>query len=195
MYSFCMTLNEALEKCKQLAPSVRMIGELFVEDAFAKDMTFRIAEVRRTYERQCLLLSQGRTRLEIVRNQFPYGFTLNQQQMRDMLRIYDNGMTLQGPKVTWTLNSEHLVGKAMDIYPIKTTYAELGQLAGRWNIRQNIPGDLPHFSFSRAYIPKPTYIPLERLAQLQKRIERASTQDAKDALERMINRLKKRLGI
>lgn len=189
-------LDHNLALCDQLDPKVIGIAKEAVSEAFQKNMTFKILETRRTYARQCLLLSQGRTKNDIMRNDFLYGFRLNQQQMKDMLAIYDQKKNLQGPIVTYTLNSEHLLGLAMDIEPKNTTYAELSLFFITWNILENIPFDKPHFSFSQARMPIRTSVkPEERLKSLERRKEITKDPIQKGMISNLIHRLSVRLGL
>lgn len=190
-------LEKNLAKCDELDPSVAYIAKEAVQAAFSKGMTFTISETRRTYERQCLLLSQGRTRSEIMKNSFSYGFRLNAKQMKDMMKIYDEERNLHGPRVTWTLDSEHVLGLAMDIYPIKTSYAELALFFSRWNIKHPYMSDLPHFSLAQARSLEPTVNipPLIRLKTLKRRLIHTIIPEQKDMLVRLIDRLSKRLGL
>lgn len=197
-----MTLQSNLKKLEGAHPRIRDIAIEFVEEAFALDMTFTITECLRTYERQCLLFSQGRTRNDIMKNVFPYSFTLNASQMREMMRIYDEGRNLQGNKVTWTLNSEHITGEAIDIVPVRTTLSELSSFAVKWNIRNGIQGDLGHFSlrYARPREPKMNINHLERLKRKEMRLEKVKRENPLGSelvrtLSNMIDRLKNRFGL
>lgn len=190
-----MTLEDNLKKCDQLDPLVRDAVKNAVTEAFNKKMTFNISETRRTYERQCLLLSQGRTRSDVMANAFKGGFRLNAKQMADMMKIYDEGRNLQGNTVTWTLDSDHIKGLAMDIYPINTNYADLASHFFKWNIRQTIKGDSAHFNVAMARLPnKPEETPFERLARLKQQSDLAN-EPMKGWLFQIYNRLKKRLRV
>ena len=193
-----MTLYEKNhQKFEELDPSKKPIAIDFHDEAFAHNMTFQIVSVRRTYEEQCLLLSQGRTRSDVMKNSFPGGFKCTPQQMKDMMKIYDQGRNKSGPIVTWTLNSEHIDGLAIDIVPINTTFSELSLLAVKWNIFNNVPGDPGHFSLVKAKSPMPVMNidPFERLKRLGQRLLRVKTEEEKSILGFVIGRLKKRLGV
>jgi len=203
-----MTLENALKKLEGAHSSIRNAAINFVKHAFSLGMTFTISEVLRTYERQCLLLSQGRTRNDIMKNVFPYGFKLSNDQMKDMMRIYDEGREMKGEnRVTFTLSSQHLSGTAMDVYPINTTYTELSALALKWNIKQPWLWDQPHFDLTNARIPEPvtTISTMENLRGKNRRLERVKedylknpTERQKELIEtlsRMIDRLRNRIGV
>lgn len=190
-------LQKNLKKCDELDESVAEIAKDAVHSAFDKNMTFTISETRRTYERQCLLLSQGRTKAQITANAFPYGFRLTAQQMKDMLKIYEEGRNLQGPTVTWTLDSNHVRGLAMDIYPINTTYSELAQHFLLWGITHPYLSDMPHFELVSAKSRKPEiYIaPSARLKALSRALLRQLPHDVRRRIENEYYRLKARLGV
>jgi len=190
-------LKDNLKKLEGAHPSIRNAAIDFVEHAFSLGMTFTISEVLRTYERQTLLLSQGRTRSDIMKNVFPYGFRLNASQMKDMMKIYDEGREMKGSKVTFTLSSEHISGKAMDVYPIETTYSELSALAIKWGIRQPYAFEKIHFSLENARIPEPVMRinPLEKLKKLEQRLSRMTTDNGRSVISFVIKNLKKRLGL
>lgn len=72
--------------------------------------------------------------------------------------LYAQGRTRPGKVVTWTLQSKHLIGEAIDVVFIvngKTTYsgdwaslASIGESAGlSWGGRWKSP-DMPHFEFN-----------------------------------------------
>ena len=193
-----MTLYEKNhKKLEEVEQTKRQIAIDFHDEAFTLNMTFLVASVRRTYEEQCLLLSQGRTRSDIMKNSFPGGFKCTPQQMKDMMKIYDEGRNKSGPIVTWTLNSEHIDGLAMDIVPINTTFSELSLLAVKWNIFNNVPGDPGHFSLTRARLPMQEIQidPFEYLKRLGQRLLRARTEDEKGIIAFVIKNLRRRLGI
>jgi len=186
-----------LKKCDELDDSVAYIAKEAVRAAFCKGMTFRILETRRTYEKQCLYLSQGRTRSDIMSNVFPYGFKLSASQMKDMMRIYDEGRNLQGNRITWTLTSDHLTGLAMDILPVNTSYAELAFFFSKWGITQPYMSDLPHFYLGNARSLEPivNVNPIARLKGLQRRLLSTWFPEQRDMLIRLIDRLSERLGV
>jgi len=190
-------LKDNIKKLEGAHPSIRNAAIDFVEHAFSLGMTFTISEVLRTYERQTLLLSQGRTRSDIMKNVFPYGFRLNASQMKDMMKIYDEGREMKGGKVTFTLSSEHLSGMAMDVYPIETTYSELSALAIKWRIRQPYVFEKIHFSLENARIPEPVMKinPLEKLKRLEQRLSRMTTEGSRSVISFVIKNLKRRLGL
>lgn len=196
-----MTTEELLEynlkKCDELDISVIDIAKEATRSAFANNITFRILEARRTYERQCLLLSQGRTRSQIMSNSFPYGFKLTAQQMKDMMKIYDEGRNLHGPTVTWTLDSDHIKGLAMDIQPLNTTYAELALHFSKWGITHPYMKDQPHFNLSNAKSlePNTTQTPLARLRSLGRALLRPLSPEIRALISNEYDRLRKRLGV
>lgn len=196
-----MTTQELLEsnlkKCDELDPMIRDATKEAVRSAFDKNMLFTISETRRTYERQCLLLSQGRTRSDIMRNVFPYGFKLNSQQMKDMMKIYDEGRNLKGDTVTWTLDSDHIKGLAMDVYPQNTTYAELALFWTKWGIAHPYMSDQPHFNLSNAKSidPEISQSPMARFYALSSALLRNLRPEVRASLERQYERLKKRLRV
>lgn len=186
-------LEKNLALCDQLHPIIREIVKDAVRAAFAVNMTFDISETIRSYARQCLLLSQGRTRNDIMKNSFLGGFRLNAQQMKDMMKIYDEGRNLQGNIVTWTLDSDHVKGVAMDIYPRNTTYAELEAFFAKWGITHPYLRDPPHFNVSMARRPptaKETSV--ERLGLLKRQSELAA-EPMKGWIFNVYERLRKRL--
>lgn len=190
-------LEKALKKCDELDPSVADIAKEAVRSAFDKNMTFTISETRRTYERQCLLLSQGRTRSQIMSNSFPYGFKLTAQQMKDMMKIYDEGRNLIGNVCTWTLDSDHIKGLAMDVYPINTTYAELALHFSKWGITHPYLQDTAHFNLSNAKSlePNTTQTPLARLRSLARALLRPLSPEIRLLISNEYDRLRKRLGV
>lgn len=190
-------LESDLAKCNELDITIREPVKEAVNAAFDLKMFFTISETRRTYERQCLLLSQGRTKSDIMRNAFFGGFRLNAEQMRDMLAIYDTGRNLSGHIVTYTLDSDHIRGLAMDVYPKNTTYSELAQFFMRWNIQHPYIFDLPHFFLGFAQFPpnKAALSPQSILRAFERRIANARTPSAKSMLIIQRDRLKKRLGV
>ena len=190
-------LDKALAKCDELDPAIREPTKEAVRSAFDKNMTFTISETRRTYERQCLLLSQGRTRSQIMSNNFPYGFKLSAKQMSDMMKIYDEGRNLQGPTVTWTLDSDHLSGVGMDVYPINTTYAELAQHFIKWGITHPYIQDTAHFNLSNAKSIDPAInvTPLARFYALSRALLRHLRPEVRASLAGEHERLRRRLVI
>lgn len=158
-------LQHNLSFLSQVKPDKQQFYKEFCEFCDARNIHFKVVEVKRPYSRQCLLLSKGRSRTDIMRNVFTGGFRLNQQQMKDMLYLYDNNKNLQGNIVTWTLNSEHITGLAFDIQLINTTHAELSLIAMKWNIKHPFPHDPPHYSLSEARARVPDMNPIELQAK------------------------------
>lgn len=191
------TLEQNLKKCDELDPAIREPTKEAVRSAFDKNILFTISETRRTYDRQCLLLSQGRTRSDIMRNVFPYGFKLNAQQMKDMMKIYDEGRNLQGSKVTYTLDSDHIKGVGMDVYPINTTYSELALFWTKWGITHPYMTDQPHFNLSNAKSldPKINQTPLARFYALSRALLRNLSPEIRILITAEYKRLKARLGV
>lgn len=67
-------------------------------------------------------------------------------------RLYASGRTRQWPIVTWTLNSKHLEGKAVDIVFYKDNkptrqwpYDELTKLATKYGIKNLYPIETCHY--------------------------------------------------
>ena len=190
-------LEQNLKKCDELDPSIIEPTKEAVIAAFDKNMFFTISEARRTYERQCLLFSQGRTKSEIMRNVFPYGFFLNSKQMKDMLKIYDEGKNLHGTKVTWTLDSDHIKGLAIDVYPQNTTYTELALFWTKWGITHPYIQDKPHFNLSsiKSLNPKINQTPSARLGALSRALLRNLRPEVRSVIEREYKILRSRLGV
>lgn len=190
-------LQKNIKKCDDLDIAIREPTKEAVRAAFDKKMIFTISETRRSYERQCLLLSQGRTKSDIERNVFPYGFKLNSEQMKDMLKIYDSGKNLQGAKVTWTLDSDHIRGLAMDVYPHNTTYAELALFWIKWGIKHPYMSDQPHFELSNAKSidVKTAKSPLARLNALSRALLRNLDPAVRAKIEREYRRLRMRIMV
>lgn len=115
------------------------------------------------------------------------------------LFLYAQGRTRPGPIVTRTLNSKHLKGLAMDIYPIEpTTHKEIAGVMSRFGITHPIRWDPPHYELDeipdRVYIPEPLNRPTPeaRVKGLENR-KRTARPELLASIQRLIDRINKRL--
>ena len=155
-------------------------------------LPFRFLESRRTRDRQRLLLTQGRTLNDIMVNAAYYHAT--KDDLNAFLTIYQNKKNLTGQIVTWTMDSQHLLGLAIDVQPIipPSHYSRskeldcLASLAAFWNkygiyrptatMSQGDYGHFEAFDFKIAVQPDTIvqkildYMRYNRLVRLQKSI-------------------------
>lgn len=178
-----------------LDKSKQAIYRAFVQDCFNKNLLFQVTEGLRTYQRQCLLLSQGRTIDDINRNVFLGGFKLSTSQMQDMLDVYKKNFNLQGSIVTHTLTSKHLKGLAVDLYPKNCSYSDIESVSFHYGIAHPYLVDQAHFDLTNAKMPPPEPTPQSKVHDLVERINQVSEPSLKEQLLNQLQRLRNRLHL
>lgn len=115
------------------------------------------------------------------------------------LALYAKGRWTKGPIVTWTLNSDHTKGLAVDLTLLNGTYEEAEDTARVYGIRRVpellVKGDLGHFSLTNAAPePYPPIIaPQARIAGLRRRLENTKDADTRRIAEAVLRRLEARV--
>lgn len=114
------------------------------------------------------------------------------------LILYAQGRWRKGKRVTWTLDSNHCKGLAIDLTMLNGTYDDAEDVARIYGIHRDSAlvriGDVGHFDLIDA-VPQPAPLiidPEERLKRLQKRYEREIDADQRGRIKRQMERLQKR---
>lgn len=184
-------LAHNLSFTKGLDPKVQTFYEEFCRYCFDKNLLFKVLEGRRSYERQILLWTQGRTKNDLMRAGF------SQKVTRDIMALFDSGKNLQGSRVTWTIDSDHIKGLAIDIQPINCSHSDISVAAIRWNILHPYMYDPPHYSLEKARAAEPLFqvSPEAKKKALERRIAKENEPEVKESLVRQLLRLTKRLVV
>lgn len=64
----------------------------------------------------------------------PFIFTCTRRTAAEQMELYARGRTTPGPKVTWTIRSKHVEGKAFDIVICKAGIPD-------WNVKADVDVD------------------------------------------------------
>ena len=106
-------------------------------------------------------------------------------------KLYAQGRTAPGARVTWTLQSDHTERLAFDIEPINCFHRDIAAIGWKYGIEHPFPLDPPHYSCRHA-VEEPPYVPTlspqEKVKTLLRAIGR-STGALKDMLLRQYYRL------
>lgn len=111
--------------------------------------------------------------------QFTIGGQGGKRSQEEQDRLYAQGRTAPGPIVTWTRNSDHLRGVAIDLEPSRGTAAQVDMAMREASAKLGIPlgpslgaKDPGHFALAKDFDPaKAPTVPEE---PLQARVDRAS---------------------
>ncbi|MEO5366358.1 MAG: M15 family metallopeptidase [Magnetococcus sp. WYHC-3] len=117
----------------------------------------------------------------------------------EQLYLYALGRWKGGRKVTWTLDSDHLRGLAIDLTMIKGTYENVDDVGRIYRIHRDPKlialGDLGHYTLTDSVCePEATDIdPMQRRKLLKRRLERETDGDRRAVIERVLKRLEERM--
>jgi len=117
----------------------------------------------------------------------------------EQLYLYAKGRWKEGSRVTWTMNSDHLRGLAIDLTMIEGSYKEADDVARVYGIHRDPVliglGDLGHYDLKDS-VMKPTtpdIDPVDRRRRLLRRLEREPDGDTRAIVGAVLARLEARL--
>lgn len=181
LYESCIAKANEIAKVRPNC-GARLIR--LIDRAFASGKPFSILEGLRTRARHLVLFTQGRTLADIT--SLYASKALSAQDYSDLKAIYEQGKNRTGKQVTWTMASQHLVGKAVDIDPVVNTnvevakakrlaleeIAKIGVQFGVYRPAATMAmGDYGHFEMYDLPLPPPTPKVAERLADRLKQLQ------------------------
>jgi len=119
-----------------------------------------------------------------------------QGRQEELYKIGRRGIDGERP-VTWTRDSFHTRGLAVDLYPINCTHQDIADVAGVYNITHPFPSaDPPHYEFDRVKAPTPIPLPkffprtLGSLRMLlTRRLRRARSEIAQARIQKRLDEL------
>ncbi len=152
-------LTHNLSFVPKLNPEKQGIVTDFLTYSFDRNILFQITSGIRTYLEQLEIYTKDRTIDDCLSDMNRGQITL--RQFNDLKHLYDTGKNVYDTdRRTWTLNSEHLTGNAIDLQLINTTHAELSLVAMKWNIVHSNPfQDPPHYTITNAMVAEPEIQP------------------------------------
>lgn len=153
-----MSLEANTQAILTLDPSVRPIVTDFINECYSLNRQFTIIQVGRTQQYQNRIFLQGRTP-EIMAKELKDGVYDQSTYDRGIALIQANGGGFHGPIVTWTLDSLHVKGLAIDILPINCGFILIEEIASEYGIYRPEATlrvqDYGHFALDRCH-PKAT---------------------------------------
>lgn len=181
--------NANLKKLSELRADKQWAAYGWHQTCWTRGFKFRISEALRKQERQNMLILQGRFTQADFWEDVQAGKMSVDTARRGIALLHKHGGRA-GPKVTYTLDSMHTKGLAVDVYPLgKTRYEDIEDVAREYNIDHPLTKgsfiDLPHFEFEHA-IPEPVVNRAAALERLRSMIETAGNVIRKSRLMRRL---------
>lgn len=162
-------------KIEELDPTVQWAAVCWLSDCWGTNFQFRILSAYRTAEEQHALWLKG----------------------RDAHGVVTDPKAIVTERDGYLIISEHQQRLALDVEPIRCSYADLVAPAARYGISHPYTKapfvDLPHFSFANVS-PRPAQVPPEeRLRQIERRLKTTKNENLKVVLQGEYQRLSARL--
>lgn len=150
-----MSLESNAQAILTLDPSVQPIVTDLMNECFRLNRQFNISQAGRTQAYQNRLFLQDRMTEKVFADELKAGVYDKSTYDRGIALFRANGGGIPGPRVTWTLDSLHVNGLAIDILPINCGYILIEEIAAEYGIYRPDEtlklGDYGHFALDRCH--------------------------------------------
>lgn len=184
-------IEQNLAKAIELQEDKQWACQMFINQCFNLNYQFRIVEAGRTQDRQNRYFLVARDSVEDMWQDYQDGEITLQDARRgvELLKTVKPWVYSEYP-ITWTLNSNHTKGLAIDIQPLNCKHSDIQPIATLYGITHPLLKDPPHYELTNALSRPIPNIPHSAAAAARKLERQIATATPKSKADRLKARLR-----